>query len=247
MRLLPVSVWKGLLRTPPLRFLRDRLVGPSDPEHLASGPIRFERLAFEFVAPYAIWNKARTRGIENRICRVIMTRARPGSVAIDVGANCGFITLIMGFSVGEGGRVLAFEPDAGYFDVLGRNVGANGFDARCHLYRARVGRDPGEGTVTLDAILDEEGIASVDVLKIDVDGEDLDVLLGARRLLERTRPIVIVEMTERQDAIYALLKEELGYAHCVGMSGEPVVPGQWPLNLIAADTPIVIPIRGGLS
>jgi Methyltransferase FkbM domain len=247
MRLLPDAVWKGLLRTPPLRFLRDRLVGPSDTKHLASGPVRFERLAFEFVAPYAIWNKARTRGIENRICRVIMTRARPGSVAIDVGANCGFLTLIMGFSVGEGGRVLAFEPDAGYFDVLGRNVRANDFDGRCQLYQARVGRSVEEGMVTLDTIAEERGITSVDLIKIDVDGADYDVLLGARRLLERTRPTVIVEMSEKQDAIYALLKDELGYAHCVGMSGEPVVPGQWPLNLIAADQPIVIPARGALS
>ena len=101
--------------------------------------------------------------------------------------------------------------------------------------------------LTLDAIAEERGITSVDLVKIDVDGPDYDVLLGARRLLERARPTVIIEMSARQDAIYAFLKEEARVTYSSACPASRWCPVQWPLNLIAADTPIVIPARGALS
>jgi FkbM family methyltransferase len=49
---------------------------------------------------------------------------------------------------------------------------------------------------TLDQIATEEKIDTIDFLKIDVEGAELMVLRGARKTLERTRPVVMIEMSD---------------------------------------------------
>lgn len=246
--LLPQELWRRILRWGPLKTLQNRLAGPSDASHLAEGIVRFESLTFDFAAPYHTWIKARRRGIENRICRLVMTRCREGSVGIDVGANAGFISLVMALSVRPSGRVLSFEADAGLHDVLQRNIRTNGLESVCTPVQAFVSESSRRDRhVSLDEAASSHNLSRLDFLKIDVDGGDLDVLRGARELLRRWRPVVVVEMAANQGAIYSFLKEEIGYPTLVGMSGEACVPGQWPVNLIAGDGPIAIPPRGHFS
>src|SRR5262245_34165177 len=248
MGVVPLPIWERLLRLPPVRALRDAVVGPSNAEHLAEGPVRFERLRFRFAAPYRTWVRARQSGIENRICRVILAKCRDGSVAVDVGASNGFISIVMAKAVSPGGRVLSFEANPVFFDLLQRNIRSNGLEGVCRTFRAFVGRESaGESRVTVDEMVRAQGISRLDVLKVDVDGPDLDVLHGARETLKRFRPLVAVEMTDNQEAIYRFLKDDIGYSTLVGMSGETVQPGNWPPNLFAGDGPIVIPARGSLT
>ena len=56
------------------------------------------------------------------LSRVIM----PGALAIDVGANIGYISTHLSRCVGETGRVLAFEPDPRSFPFLKKNIELNG-------------------------------------------------------------------------------------------------------------------------
>jgi len=72
---------------------------------------------------------------------------------------------------------------------------------------------------TLDAICSERGLARIDLVKIDVEGFEREVLLGARVALSRYRPKLIVEWhnaffhgrPEAARALYDLLTAELGY------------------------------------
>lgn len=72
---------------------------------------------------------------------------------------------------------------------------------------------------TLDAVIAERSIDRVDLLKIDVEGFEREVLLGARETLRRFRPKLIVEWhnaffdgrPEAARALYELLTAELGY------------------------------------
>jgi len=52
---------------------------------------------------------------------------KEGDVVVDVGANIGYYTLMFARSVGESGRVFAFEPDPVNFSLLERNVQRNGY------------------------------------------------------------------------------------------------------------------------
>lgn len=129
---------------------------------------------------------------------------QPGDVAIDVGANIGEVSIICSQAVGAEGRVLAFEPNPRIYQYLLGNLTLN----RCaNVTAANLALGATEGRVrmsndkhddmnrivasgaievacsTLDAQLPEAPIA---LLKIDVEGSELRVLEGARRVLART-------------------------------------------------------------
>lgn len=135
-------------------------------------------------------------------------------LAVDVGAHVGLWTraLAQYFQ-----RVIAFEPVPAFLECWRLNVASAGAADRCFCAPAACGAETGElrlrverensgnshvaaagdgGTiaaqvVTLDSCL--AGELDVDLIKVDVEGYELEVLRGARALLERCRPVVIVE------------------------------------------------------
>jgi hypothetical protein len=146
----------------------------------------------------------------------------------------------MALTVGDTGRVLSFEMDPSFFQILGNNIAANALDRVATPMLGEVSADAD----SLDAAAERFDLKRLDFIKIDVDGGDYDVLRGGLRSLKRFRPVVVVEMTKNQEAICALLRDEVGYTTLVGMSGEPVDASAWPPNVIAATGPIEIPPPG---
>jgi len=138
----------------------------------------------------------------------------PDSVAIDIGANIGVTALIMSAFIGDQGRIAAFEPGPRIFELLRRNVEANG--ARIEPRRCAVGSSEGSmaftedsayghvqieggaGTTvdvrTLDGIVRDLGLHRLDLLKIDTEGFEGEVLAGARETLQRLKPLVYLEL-----------------------------------------------------
>lgn len=132
-------------------------------------------------------------------------------IYVDVGAATGDSALLVDANCPEMvGQFVCIDGDREFFGYLRANL-AHLCGARFHLallsasegnIRSLVRTHPGTASalgnqevpsVTLDAVLDNEGVAAADVLKIDVDGFDGKVLLGAGRTLRRHRPAVIFE------------------------------------------------------
>jgi FkbM family methyltransferase len=129
-----------------------------------------------------------------------------GMTAVDAGANWGYFTLAAASWVGASGRVIAFEPEPRLFALLAGNVARNrlrqasvrrlglaGTAGRAGFTAFREERgnwgisqavatggtaDFECATAPLDETLDAEGVARVDLLKIDVEGAEADVLQG---------------------------------------------------------------------
>ena len=59
---------------------------------------------------------------EPDVGQAMLRIVRPGDTAIDVGANVGFFTCLMGAVVGPEGRVVACEPDPDNLSTLARNI-----------------------------------------------------------------------------------------------------------------------------
>src|SRR5260370_15720771 len=65
---------------------------------------------------------------------------RPGMTALDIGANVGAYSLLLGQWVGSAGAVYAFEPSPPVFDGLVRHIELNHLAGVVHPVRAAVGR-----------------------------------------------------------------------------------------------------------
>ena len=139
---------------------------------------------------------------------------QPGSVFFDVGAQAGYHTLHASRLVGAGGRVCAFEPVPRNVEYLRRHLALNHI-GNVLLLEAAVGDQDGHANFTqgagfmagrltpsgelsvpllsLDAWLEQGRLPAPDVLKIDVEGSELDVLRGADRLLREHGPAVLVD------------------------------------------------------
>jgi FkbM family methyltransferase len=175
----------------------------------------------------------------------------PGAVFYDVGANMGFFSLIAARLVGEEGRVYALEPAAPNVEAVRANAAANGLGnvevlelaAGAQSGRAAfvmvedliwarlasVGPHPlATGEVEVEVVrLDDLDLRPPDVVKIDVEGAELDVLAGMTETLRTHRPIVICEMHGKNEA-FARVMDEAGY-DCRSLEGpEPV--GSAPPN-----------------
>jgi FkbM family methyltransferase len=138
---------------------------------------------------------------------------RPGMTALDVGANVGAYSLLLGQWVGASGAVYAFEPAPTPFDGLTRHIRLNALDsivtaipaavgAARTTARLVVGSTAGESRLanrhdtqattvdvavtTIDEFCAERRLTP-DFIKIDVEGAELDVLRGARATIGRLR------------------------------------------------------------
>lgn len=142
-------------------------------------------------------------------------------VAIDVGAHVGFWTWDMAHKFE---RVFAFEAAADTYDCLLKNVAefSNVTTAQFAIGaiagRATVNDDlkrkgntgsrfvqPAEAGETVPMIpLDALHFDQCDLLKIDVEGFELQVLQGARELIERHRPVISMECDKRFEHRYGV-------------------------------------------
>jgi FkbM family methyltransferase len=138
--------------------------------------------------------------------------AAPGDLVADVGAHHAYFALLLAHWTGSAGKVYAFECLPENADIAARNIAMNGA-VNVELVRKAVGaragtieivnnsggvlgpRNAGVDVLTAEMIsLDELFPGRVpDLLKIDVEGYELEVLTGARRCL-LGRPKIALEL-----------------------------------------------------
>lgn len=160
---------------------------------------------------------------ENPEYQVMRALLRSGDTFVDVGANYGTFSLLASRIVGSGGRVIAVEPQpalcAGISESLRLSHASN-----VAIHQIALGAAPGTATllvpaddtgrsgmfpafsgkgrhssvpvevITLDSLLSEHAISGRLFIKIDVEGSELRVLAGARRMITAHEPVMMVEL-----------------------------------------------------
>ncbi len=159
---------------------------------------------------------------EAELLRFVRKVVRPGDVVLDIGANIGIFTILLARWVGSGGHVYAFEPavetravlqdhlilnhvadrvtiipDA-ISDAPGRSlfhtVGTSGENTLSPKHSRLPAANSAEVTVTtIDAFCLERGIVP-SFIKIDTEGYEIHALRGAREILARHSPPLVVEL-----------------------------------------------------
>jgi len=163
--------------------------------------------------------------------RAFMQRyLKPGMTVLDIGAHHGLYSLLAAKQVGEYGRVYSFEPSPREQKALKLNLllnrcknvkvqqfalgseetnsdlyVVNEFNTGCNSLRPpHVPHPTSAVTVnvkTLDNWIAEQKLQSVDFIKLDVEGGELEALKGAQRTLQtRPRPIIMCEMEDIRTA-----------------------------------------------
>jgi FkbM family methyltransferase len=136
---------------------------------------------------------------------------KPGAVVYDVGAHYGYYSLLASHLAGGNGRVIALEPSPRNLRVLRKHVELNRATnitvletaLSDHQGEARFDNRAGSGVghlspegpltvklTTLDVLARE--FPPPKVLKIDVEGAEEAVLLGARETLSKAKPTVFL-------------------------------------------------------
>lgn len=198
---------------------------------------------------------------ERQISDFLLEQAQLGGTLIDVGANVGYHTCLWAVANLEN-KVLSFEPSPRNQELLRVNIELNELKERVQLIPSAVSNEsgfaefatgPADQTgwgglgarsnsptirvklVTLDEAVEEAGLQNGSaVLKVDVEGFDMQALQGARKLLASgVVRAVIYESSEplaAKNSSHALLRES-------GYESKPISSGEF----------VATPVRRGSS
>jgi FkbM family methyltransferase len=156
---------------------------------------------------------------------MLLSFIKEGDVVVDVGAHIGLFSLAFSTTVGPLGKVYAFEPLPETFSTLLENIKTNGalniepvqevvgglnekVSAIIPQYAhsgASFSKVSFESTteaitsISLDKFIKKIPVKeSINLIKIDTEGMEYDVLLGAEETLSKHCPILYFEVNTRQ-------------------------------------------------
>ena len=204
------SVYKFFLNLIPFNFSVTMNIGPY-------GPFRLDaRFAF---SNFSSWGDLDSKNSGFLSC---IERCKKAKCAIDVGAHIGLVTLPMNKVMESQGKIFAFEPANYNRNILKRHLKINHivnvevFDflvgksssGRVEFYEES--KDSPLGTIalrgdrkgfikthkkqiSLDIFCENKGI-SPDIIKIDVEGGEIGVLLGSENTIRKYKPIIFLSV-----------------------------------------------------
>jgi FkbM family methyltransferase len=192
------------------------------------------------------------------LCRL----ARPGTSLFDVGGNIGLMSVPV-LKERPDCRVVTFEPSPTTWPYLARTHRGSHHRGRWTIIKRALGRTPGEGTFrvcapatgaydgfrdtgrggssttisipvsTLDAEWKALGSPPVSVVKVDVEGAEIEVLEGASECMAQERPAVLLEWNVSNLLAYKCEPQSLlSFAEKVGY-GVYAVPFLVPISSAA--------------
>ena len=217
---------------------------------------------------------------EPHVEAVLRRVLKPGMQVAEVGASVGFHTLVMGEAVGPTGHIHAFEPYPKVLPLLRQTLASNRFMDRVTLHEVAVLHAPGDVYFAADpqqagsahlAIpvaapsytesfavaatrLDDAlaGVTSLDLLRMDAEGTEGLVLLGAQQLMERSpRLVVVMEWSPAMLAARGDVAELAAWIAGLGFRCQRIERNGMLMPVTAADMPTLahcdlVLTRGGV-
>jgi FkbM family methyltransferase len=170
----------------------------------------------------------------------------PGDTCIDCGANQGIYSMYLASLTGKEGRVIAVEPQEyaakrirlsslyngyGHVEVLSAAISSSpgfaDFGITDELVSASLSRTTGRivrvQTTSIDSLAEKYGLERISFIKLDVEGAELDALVGGRSIIARDKPAIMFELLddpfgERANSIWQELTSSGYRIYCVKKS-----------------------------
>lgn len=175
---------------------------------------------------------------EENVYEVNDGRFNLGGVVIDIGANIGSFSI---FAAHHGAHVYAIEPEPHNADALRKNISLNNMQDLITVSEVGISNfvgtavisDRGGGATikdsvtdgsiinitTLDKYIDDHNIKSVDVLKIDVEGSETEIILGASKDSMNKCNYITMEFDIRSGANLGDMVKKLSETHHIRTMG----------------------------
>jgi FkbM family methyltransferase len=168
---------------------------------------------------------------------------KAGDVVYDIGANVGFYSLLASVMIGEAGYVYSFEPSPENLREFSRHLEMNHI-GNCTVVAAAVSSSDGNAifdpsadrctgrlslngslcvrTVALDGLVSRKEIRPPNLMKIDIEGAELECLRGASNVIQDSRPIIF--LATHGPEIHSACTELLAKwnYHLTSLNGKPV-------------------------
>jgi len=146
---------------------------------------------------------------------IIMDEVKPGMTVLDLGANIGYVSLLLGRLIGNKGFMYAAEPDIKNFNIMSKNIKINNFEKNTKLDNVAFSDTTGKidfyisDFSNMHSII-ENGGKSISVnsfslddyfhskekipefIKMDIEGAEVNVLSGMDRILDRAKNLKIL-------------------------------------------------------
>jgi len=193
------------------------------------------------------------RVFDKEIVSVAQQYAKPGTAALDVGANFGQMSILFSNIVGDRGKVYSFDADDFIFEILTKNIAANGREGRIVPVFGAVHNVAGQTlyfpvqdferfptygsygidyagntgrpvpTLTIESLNIAEPIS---FMKVDVQGGDLQAMQGAVGTIARNKMPIVFEYEYRFEAQYKLsFQAYVDFVSQIGYRFESVIEG----------------------
>lgn len=190
-----------------------------------------------------VWMAGQQSSCDYWVFRAIERVLKPGAVVYDIGANVGYIAVELAHKHRDQGvHVYAFEPNGAIcqgiaiakdinhlpnLDVFDIAVGSEraeiAFSVMPHsVHSSAVPRTTGATRVvrvqqdSIDRLVEAEGLRPPDIIKIDVEGYELEVLRGARNTVAKFKPHVIFEVSDNTSQMVGSLNEFFEFFEAIG-------------------------------
>jgi len=224
-KILPGRLKQAIYRAKPLAIIIRRGLNRAAPTGLtavkvASGDLEGFRILLDMQIDKDYWLGT----YEPELQAAIRDWVRPGATIYDVGANIGYVSLLLAKATGEQGHIYAFEALPENAERWQKNITLNGMESQLSLYSGAVTSSSGpvqflvhasggmgkaagsagrndkyQNEVTVQGIsLDEfvfgQGNPPPQIIKIDIEGGEVLALPGMKRVLEEARPVLLLEL-----------------------------------------------------
>ena len=230
-KILPNSFKQAIYKIKPLARLIRRGLNRAAPTGLTQVRVAGGDLAgFEIVLDMQVDKDYWLGTYEPELQTALRDLVKPGTIIYDVGANIGYISLLLAKAAGETGHVYAFEALPENAERWRRNIGLNGMGGRVSLFagavtqaagpvRFLVHASAGMGKVagsagreeayqsevsvlgiSLDEFVYRQGNPPPQVVKMDIEGGEVLALPGMRRILAEAHPLMLMELHGEESA-----------------------------------------------
>jgi FkbM family methyltransferase len=160
-----------------------------------------------------------TGAFEEHCVRAMREKLRPGQTVLDVGANIGLFTVEAAKAVGITGKVISIEALPSHAATVREAANLNQFK-NVEVAEFAVGQADGEavlslpansnfGSYTLGAVTSSETVTvpvrkiddivsgrPIDFIKMDIEGSELNALIGAEITIRNNKPPILIELNE---------------------------------------------------